>query len=360
VPHPRRPGSSTRRGTRRDSVPRRRVGAFSHDRYHSSVGRRLLSVPVLFVIAVSLLVLIPVWLILGSLVDLVGRRFRLPTVRLLSFALLWSWFETLGVLASFGFWLVGGARRAGWNYGLQRWWAARLMWALRTTCGIVVTVENPDALSPGPTVLLGRHASLADSLVSAWVITSERVKPRYVLKKELLVDPCLDIVGRRVPNHFLDRGAADSGPELAALENLAAGLDSGSTGVIFPEGTRANPTKRRRALEKLAEVAPQRAERLEGLRHLLPPRPAGAAAMLRGRSDADVVLAWHVGFEGLDTFGGIRAALARPSRPVRFVMRRVPRSTVPSPSADNMEAFVEWLDEQWSRMDDEVDRALAG
>jgi hypothetical protein len=24
-----------------------------------------------------------------------------------------------------------------------------------------------------------------------------------------------------------------------------------------------------------------------------------------------------------------------------------------------MESFVEWLDEQWSRMDDEVDRALA-
>ena len=55
--------------------------------------------------------------------------------------------------------------------------------------------------------MLCRHASLADSLVSAWVITSVAgMNPRYVLKRELLVDPCLDIVGNRLPNHFLDRG----------------------------------------------------------------------------------------------------------------------------------------------------------
>lgn len=329
------------------------------DHYDSLVGRRFLSVPGLFLVAVLLLALSPVWVVVGGLFDLMSRRFRMPTVRLLAFALLWAWCESAGVLTSFGFWLVGGARRPSWNYGLQRWWATRLMGALRVTCGISASVENAEALSPGPTVLFARHASLADSLVSAWAITSNRIAPRYVLKKELLVDPCLDIVGQRVPNHFLDRGATDSGPELAALEALSAGLDEVSTAVIFPEGTRANPVKRARALEKLSEVSPPRAERLSGLRHLLPPRPAGAAALLRGRPDADVVLAWHVGFEGLDTFGGIRSALARRPRPVRFVLRRVPRSTVPTPSADNMESFVEWLDEQWSRMDDEVDRALA-
>jgi len=331
----------------------------SADRYHSFVGRRFVSIPGLFIVAVLLTVLTPVWVVVAAMVDLVRGRRRLPVVRLLGFALLWSWFEVAGVLASFAFWMVGGARRASWNLALQRWWAARLMGALRVTCGISVTVHHVDALRPGPTVLFARHASLADSLVSAWVITSNGLAPRYVLKRELSVDPCLDIVGRRLPNHFLDRSAVDSGPELAALENLTSGLDRNSTGVIFPEGTRANPSKRSRALEKLREVAPRRAERLGGLRHLLPPRPAGAAAMLRGCPDADVVLAWHVGFEGLDTFGGILSALAGPPRRVRFVMRRVPRSTVPGAAEDNMEEFVEWLDEQWLRMDDEVDRALA-
>jgi hypothetical protein len=63
---------------------------------------------------------------------------------------------------------------------------------------------------------------------------------------------------------------------------------------------------------------------------------------------------WHIGFEGLDTFGGILSALAEPVPPVRFVLRRIPRSDVPSPYGD----FTAWLDAEWMRMDDEVDAAL--
>jgi len=47
-----------------------------------------------------------------------------------------------------------------------------------------------------------------------------------VLKRELLADPCLDIVGNRLPNHFLDRHATDSGPELAALPRVEPQVDS--------------------------------------------------------------------------------------------------------------------------------------
>ncbi|MFM7870084.1 MAG: hypothetical protein ACKPBG_00175, partial [Actinomycetota bacterium] len=146
--------------------------------------------------------------------------------------------------------------------------------------------------------------------------------------------------------------------ELAALEELVADLDERSVGIIFPEGTRANPEKRRRALEKLSAQNPGRAQRLESLRHLLPPRPAGSLALLRGNTRADVVLGWHVGFEGLDTFGGMLRALARPFAPVRFVVRRVPRSEVPSVTTDDGAAFVTWLDDQWIALDAEVDRAL--
>jgi hypothetical protein len=64
-------------------------------------------------------------------------------------------------------------------------------------------------------------------------------------------------------------------------------------------------------------------------------------------------MAWHTGFDGLDSFGGMIAKLARPLPPVRFVMHRIPRSEVPSG-----DAFGDWLDEQWLRMDAEVDAAL--
>jgi len=36
----------------------------------------------------------------------------------------------------------------------------------------------------------------------------------------LLLDPCLDVVGARNPNYFLDGGANDSAPELDAISAL--------------------------------------------------------------------------------------------------------------------------------------------
>jgi 1-acyl-sn-glycerol-3-phosphate acyltransferase len=307
--------------------------------------RRLLSIPGLVVAALGLTLTLPLWVPLSAVADLVRLRRRLPTTRLLAFALAWAWLETAGVAVAVGLWVVGRGHDRPAHYRLQRWWAARLMHALRVTTGIAVEVEGVDALSPGNAVVLCRHASLADSLVSAWVITSlAGRRPRYVLKRELLADPCLDVVGNRLPNHFLDRDAADSSVELAALRELAAGIGPDDVGVIFPEGTRATLAKRERALTRIAERDPVRAERLAGLGHLLPPRPAGSLAMLEGAPRADVVIAWHVGFDGLDTFGGILRHLARTPRPARFVARRVQRADVGTDLAA-------WLDVQWLAAD---------
>ena len=323
--------------------------------YCRGMKRRLVSISAVMIVAIVLLLGAPVWLVIGAVVDLVRGRPRLPVVRLLAFALLWSWLETVGVVASALLWILGRSADHHRHYALQRWWARNLLRALRVTCGLRITVENPEALHPGPVVMFARHASLADSLVSAYVVTTVAdMKPRYVLKKELLADPCLDVVGQRLANHFLDRGATDSTPELQALSTLTSTMDERTVGIIFPEGTRANPAKRAKAIARISEVDPERVGRVSSMRHLLPPRPAGAAAMLRGHSTCDVVVAWHVGFEGLDTFGGILAALSDPIPPIRFVLRRIPRSDVPSSYGD----FTAWLDGEWMRMDDEVDTAL--
>jgi len=232
---------------------------------------------------------------------------------------------------------------------------ASLLGAVRATCGIRLEIDDATALSPGPVVLFVRHASLADSLVTAHVVlTLAQMQTRFVLKRDLLVDPCLDIVGHRLPNHFLDRDANDSGPELSALRGLVAGMGSRDVAIIFPEGTRANPSKRSSALARIGARDPERARRVAALEHLLPPRPSGAQAMARGAPDVDVVVAWHVGFEGLDTFGGILRALARRPEPIRFVARRVPSAQVPRD-----EHFADWLDAEWLHMDAEVDQALA-
>lgn len=323
------------------------------------MGRRWKTIPGLFTAAIVLTVAIPIWVPVALVLDIVRGRFRFPIARLLWFGVMWAWLETAGVVTSGVFWIMGQRGNHRFHYALQRWWAARLMTALKWSTGLTLRVDGIEALRPGPVMLFARHASLADSLVSAYVTTSlARLNPRYVLKKELLADPCLDVVGQRLPNHFLDREAADTAPELKALEDLVAPLDEHGVGVIFPEGTRANPKKRERSLERIARSFPARAERLSSLKHLLPPRTAGAAAMLRGHPTADVVMAWHVGFEGLDTFGGILRALARPLTPIRLSLRRIPRSEIPASTPDDMEAFVQWIDLEWLRMDDEVDRAL--
>jgi 1-acyl-sn-glycerol-3-phosphate acyltransferase len=228
------------------------------------------------------------------------------------------------------------------------------MGALALTTGIRVEAADAGSLAPGPSIMLCRHASLADSLVSAWVVTSlAGMNPRYVLKKELLLDPCLDVVGNRLPNYFLDRQAADSAPELNALRDLAAGLTDEQAAVIFPEGTRSSAAKRERALQKIRERDPARADRLAAMAHLLPPRPAGTVALLDGCPRADVIIAWHVGFDGLDTFGGILHHLAHRPHPARFHTRRIARSDVP-----NGAAFTRWLDDQWLVSDDAVHALL--
>jgi 1-acyl-sn-glycerol-3-phosphate acyltransferase len=312
--------------------------------------RRLISIPTVVTAAVVLTVTLPLWLPAAALVDVVRLKWRLPIARLLLFAVGWAWLESIGVTIAGLLWLSGQRSHRGRHYRLQRWWAASVMRTLQTTTGIDVAVTGAEAFSSGPTIMLCRHASLADSLVSAWVITSlARRQPRYVLKRELLGDPCLDVVGHRVPNYFLDRGAADSSVELAAVTALSTGMTADDVAVIFPEGTRASATKRTRAIERIAERDPARAARLGNLQHLLPPRPAGSAALLAGCPQADVVLAWHIGFDGLDTFGGILRHLGRKPPLVQFVAKRVPRSEVPS----GVE-FAEWLDQQWLHIDNSV------
>lgn len=316
--------------------------------------RRSVSVPALLLATCVLTLGAPVWLPVAIVADLVRGRRRLPIARLLAFGVCWTWLETAGVARAIGHWVTGRARNERANYALMRWWADALMRSLELTVGIEPRVEGVEALAGGNAIVLARHASLADSLLSAWAVRGRAdVWPRYVLKRELLFDPCLDIVGLRVPNHFLDRSSGDVA-ELDALRSLAVGVGPGIAAVIFAEGTRANDDKRERALARIGERDADRAARLGALRRLLPPRPAGSQALLEGAPDADVVLAWHTGFDGLDSFGGMLRRLARPLPPVRFVMRRVPRSEIP-----DGDAFERWLDERWLEMDRSVDGALS-
>ncbi len=312
--------------------------------------RRPVTISAVWLLALALLVLVPFWVIACLLVDLVGKKWRLPTLRLVAFALCWSWLEVIGVSVAGVLWLCGQGKNQGANYALQRWWAKRLIRSLRITCGFGIDVEGVEALSEKPLVCLGRHASLGDALVSAWVFGSLAQRlPRYVMKKELLLDPCLDIVGQRIPNYFVDRGSAAIRQEIDGIRAMASNMQPKDVAVIFPEGTRTNDEKRVALVQRLEKRAPERHSKLAGLERLLPPRSAGATALLEAIPGGDVVFLWHVGFDGLDTFGGVRRRLAQSEPHARVVLELHDRASVP-----NGVAFEAWLDDRWLEIDRKV------
>ncbi len=312
--------------------------------------RRPITVMAVVIGALLLTVLLPIWIVFSVVLDLVGRKWRLPTFRLMCFAWLWLWLETLGILGAELLWLTGQARNQRANYALQRWWAKQLIGSLRLSCGLKIEVEGAENLSAGPLICLGRHASLGDALVSAWIFGSLAKRfPRYVMKKELLFDPCLDVVGQRIPNYFVDRGSAAVRQELTGIRTMAANMGERDVAVIFPEGTRTNDEKRVGLVARLERRAPDRHAKLIGLQRLLPPRSAGASVLLEEIPNGDVVVMWHVGFDGLDTFGGVRRRIASANPSAKVVLEYHQRASIPE--GDGFEA---WLDDRWLEIDAKV------
>lgn len=318
--------------------------------------RRPITVLGVIIGAVLLTALIPVWLIVSVVVDLIFGNLRLPTFRLLCFAWCWLWLESIGVLVAGALWATGQASNHRANYALQRWWAKKLIGSLRVTCGLKIEVQGVERLSENPLICFGRHASLGDALVSAWIFGSLAHRfPRYVMKRELLLDPCLDVVGQRIPNYFVDRGSAAIRQEIAGIKAMAAGMEPRDVAVIFPEGTRTNDAKRSALVGRLERRAPERHEKMQGLQRLLPPRSAGATALMEEVPDGDVVIMWHVGFDGLDNFAGVRRRLAAAHPRALVVLEMHERHSVPSD-----DGFETWLDDRWLEIDAKVVAADGG
>lgn len=331
------------------------------------MARRLVTIPALVLAWAVLVVTAPLTVLLAAAFDAVRRARGAPTVRLVAFAVAFTTYEVLGVVAAFALWLARPWRRDRWaarNHRLQQWWTASLVRAAGPVLGLRLEVEvvGPDGASggagvvgldaPGPVVVVSRHVSLVDSLLPAHLLGVQHGRRlRYVLTRGLRLDPCLDIVGHRLPNHFVDRGGGDPAQELAALEALAAGMGPADAAVIFPEGGLFSPARRERAIRRLAEKGSPRLAVARSLRHLLAPRAAGTLALLRAAPDADVVVLAHHGFEPLASVGSLwrNAPLAGP---VRLRAVRHDRRGLPADEA----GLAAWLDEQWAEVDGWLDR----
>lgn len=309
--------------------------------------RRALTFGGLALAWLALVATAPLTIVLAALMGVVRRR-RFAELRMLAIAVAYTTLELVGLLVALaiGPFGRGSARWLARHYALQAWWANALFAVAVRTLRLDVRVEGLDAVGPGPILLFIRHASLADVLLPAALVTRGRgIRLRYVLKRELLVDPCLDLVGNRLPNHFVRRSDATAA-ELEAVGALARGLGPSDGVLLYPEGTRFTPEKQRRGLAALEARGSGRLEVARRLRHTLLPKKGGALALLDAAPDVDVVFCSHAGFEGFARFEDLLSgAVVGRTLWVRFF--RVPAADVPRDEAGR----VAWLDEQWQRVD---------
>lgn len=315
------------------------------------VARRLLTVPAVLGLTLLAVLAAPLALALAAGADLLFRR-RFATLRLLGFGIVYLASETAGILTAFGLWLwrlvarPDAERYRDANFRLQCLWAGALFGAARRLYGLRVELDESDAdLGRGPLLVLFRHASMADTLLGAALFSIPHgLRLRYVLKSELLWDPCLDIVGHRLPNVFVNREASDRAGQIRAIAELADGLGPRDGVLIYPEGTRFSRVKRQRVIQRLRrEGEPALADRAERLAHVLPPRPGGTLALLAAAPEADVVLCMHTGLENAATLGDFLSGrlIGRTLRVrcVRFSAEKIPALPL------------DWLLDCWDEVD---------
>lgn len=313
--------------------------------------RRLITIPALVLLAAVATLTTPFWVPALLVVGLLRRR-HLIALRLSLFVLIYSWMELFGVVTMTGAWALGQSANRPFHYALQRIWANTLFQAMKALLQLRIVVDGEEALEDGRFLLLMRHTSIADTVLPAALLCGDRdFRLRYVLKKELRADPCLDIAGGRLPNHFIDRKQVDE-KELEAITQLARGLSSKEAVLIYPEGTRYSVDVRERVLAKLRASGSSRLAVAEELEHTLLPKVRGVAALRAADPTLDVVLFAHHGFEGFATLTSMLSGeLVGRTVNVRFWRRDA--STLGKDVAT-------WLDEEWRRVDDYVANFTGG
>lgn len=236
-------------------------------------------------------------------------------------------------------------------YRLQTRWTSVLFWGASTLLSIRLSVTGEDALKRGPVTLLFRHSSLVDTLLPGVCIAQTTgLHIRYVLKKELLWDPCLDLVGNYLPNYFVDR-SGDSQTESRNITALATSLTDNDAILIYPEGTRFSEVKQARILKRWSERNDPRLHFAKQFTHVLPPKATGVHAIRKGCAHSDVVFCAHAGLEQVTNIKTLFSAAVQ-GLTVRVHFWRVPQRLVPV----EVNAQHDWLFQEWVKMNNTVQR----
>ncbi|MGB5811526.1 MAG: lysophospholipid acyltransferase family protein [Polyangiales bacterium] len=299
---------------------------------------------------VVLTALAPAWVPLAWILGLFRQR-SFIVLRLLAFGWFYFGFEMFALLRVAFHWTrlrYDETRCFPRIVSLQTWWATTVLTVACRMLRLEVSVEGAEVATRGPAILLIRHASILDTLLPCvYLQRATQWQVRYILKQELLVDPCLDVVGHILPNYFVDR-TGNTAVELQGIRDLVT--DLGTDGVlIYPEGTRFSPKKRERALARVAREMPAFAAQAETLVGVLPPKPGGVLTLLEELPDVDCVFVAHTGLEHFATVRDLLSGSVVGSR-VQIRVWRVSSDQVPRDKDDALR----WLFGQWGRVSEWV------
>ncbi len=323
--------------------------------------RRPITVTAWLVMSIVCLTLSPVLLALAALASTVtGRPQPLIFTRLMVtyFALELATLIACGALwlASCGGLLIATRPFQRMHYRLLRWFVHGF--AVRWSALLQIHVPEQDPTeatraleSDRPLLFFSRHAGPGDTilLIDALLTQFDRF-PSVVFKQSITIDPCIDLIGHRLPHAVLD--TADPDECERQIETVAAELRSNGVLLLFPEGGNFTAERRHRALRKLWRTGRWReAAQAETMEHVLQPRPTGALAALRGNPRADVVFGAHSGL-GL-------AAFPREIWNATPLRRTFSTHMWLSPVGEHPlepDAQAAWLYDWWKRLDDWIDQ----
>jgi 1-acyl-sn-glycerol-3-phosphate acyltransferase len=274
------------------------------------------------------------------------RYFALELITLIACGALW--------LASGAGLLMGTKPLQRIHFRLLRWF---VHWFARQWCALLAIELAPGGpeqaaralQSERPLLLFSRHAGPGDTIVLLdQLLTRFHRQPSVVFKQTIVVDPCVDLIGHRLPHAILNPADPDGCEQ--RIEEVSRGLRERGVLLLFPEGGNFTPDRRRLAIGKLRRKGMRReADKADAMEHVLPPRPSGALAALRGNPGADVIFAAHTGL-GLAAFPRELwrvVPIGRTLKTRMWLWQAADRPTDPAEQA-------KWIYECWREIDEWV------
>lgn len=318
--------------------------------------RRPVTITVWLITSVLCLALAP---LLFALAALASKLMRRPQPLIVARLVVAYFARELATLTACGaLWCLSGAgllmrtqlfQLLHWR--LLRWFVGGLASLALSLLEIEVSPDSPPEVAQAfgadtPLLVFSRHAGPGDTvLLINELLSRYRRRPSVVFKETLALDPSIDLIAHRLPHAVLDTEDRERCEE--QIEEVAAELTPRGVLLLFPEGGNFTHERRHSALASLRRKGRHRAaDQAEQMPHVLPPRPSGALAALRGNPSADVIFAAHTGL-GLAAYPRElwrEMPIGKTLRTRTWLVRAaaVPRDT---------DEQITWLFDWWTRID---------